>query len=349
MIAEHRILTRPRLALLLIIAAGMAAFSCTLIGQGQLHVSNDESGIGANNTILRAYAHNPGDTWPAEGEIGVLVQGDDFGTPPSYGLNGTLLLVNTAAQCPMSEGAPETFTMAEVAVVGDVPVIDGSVNQAFRLADTVSARAPRWALIEPVEMADFPGEHRIHRCGTVTWVEAGAAVIDPCVLRSSLEGNALAPGVSFALGLAKWQICNGGAAAGSNEKFLFFTIDGGASWDADQPHNAGESTARGRRRRAAQRQRRDGAVLPGSGQGVAGTQQPRPQPAAVHRRRPQLAGGRRTGPGVGRARHLDLFLVGDRRHLHDAGRDVHDGRWRCDVGDAAVGATGQPGSCAIGV
>jgi photosystem II stability/assembly factor-like uncharacterized protein len=30
--------------------------------------------------------------------------------------------------------------------------------------------------------------------------------------------------------LAKWQICNGGAAAGSNEKFLFFTTDGGAAW-----------------------------------------------------------------------------------------------------------------------
>lgn len=231
MIAHHRVLTRPRLALALALASAMAAFSCTLIGQGQLHVANDESGIGANNTILRAYAHNPGDTWPAEGEIGVLVQGDDFGTPPDYGMNGTLVLVNTTADCPMSEGAPETFTMAEVAVVGNVPVVNGRVNQAFRLADTPAARAPRWALIETDEMADFPGEHRIHRCGTVSWVASGAAVVDPCVLRSSLEGNALTPGVSFALGLAKWQFCNGGAAAGSNEKFLFFSSDGGASWE----------------------------------------------------------------------------------------------------------------------
>lgn len=231
MIATTPTSMRSRVALLLTVAAGMAAFLCTLIGQGQLHISNDESGIGANNTILRAYAHNTGDFWPGPGEIGVLVQGDDFGTPPSYGLNGTLLLVSTNAECPMSEGAPETFAMSDVTSIGSVPVVNGTVNQAFRVTDNASARAPRWALIEPDELAGFPGEHKIHRCGTVTWVATGSAVVDPCVLRSSLEGNPLTPGLSFALGLAKWQFCYGGAAAGSNEKFLFFTTDGGATWE----------------------------------------------------------------------------------------------------------------------
>jgi hypothetical protein len=213
--------------------AGIAllAGACTLIGQGTLHVQNDLSGLGADNTVLRVYAHNPGDSWPAAGELGVLVQGDDFGAPPTFGLNGALLLVSTLAECPMSEGAPETFSFAEVTIIGNVPVIDGKVNQAFRIADTPASRAPRWALIDPNDLDGFPNEHLIHRCGTVTFVAAGAAVVDACSLRTSLEGQPLTTGTSFALNvLRKWQFCNGGAAAGSNEKFLFLTEDGGASW-----------------------------------------------------------------------------------------------------------------------
>ncbi|HZP58436.1 MAG TPA: hypothetical protein VFC53_12930 [Dehalococcoidia bacterium] len=63
------------------------------------------------------------------------------------------------------------------------------------------------------------------------------AAVDPCTLRTSLEGNALIPGPSFALaagsapgGQRKWQLCVGGAAAGSSEKYLFRTTDGGATW-----------------------------------------------------------------------------------------------------------------------
>lgn len=56
-------------------------------------------------------------------------------------------------------------------------------------------------------------------------------VIEPCTTRLSLEGQALEPGVSFALTpQAKWQLCLGGAAAGSGEKYLFRTTDGGSSW-----------------------------------------------------------------------------------------------------------------------
>ena len=54
--------------------------------------------------------------------------------------------------------------------------------------------------------------------------------IDPCTLRDSLEGGALMPGPSFELNDAEsWQICIGGAAAGSSEKYLFMTDDGGAT------------------------------------------------------------------------------------------------------------------------
>lgn len=222
---------QARLPLWLLAIAGIAATSCTLIGQGALHVSNDLSGIGADNTVLRVYAHNTGDTWPAAGELGVLVQGDDFGMPPSYGMKGYLVLVSTNAPCPQSEGAPETFTLAAVTPIGVVPVIDGSVNQAFRIADTAANRRPTWALMETDEMVGYPGEYRLHRCGTVSYVPEGGAVVDPCTLRTSLEGQALTAGASFSLNTLKiWQFCYGGAAAGSNEKFLFLSEDGGASW-----------------------------------------------------------------------------------------------------------------------
>jgi hypothetical protein len=58
-----------------------------------------------------------------------------------------------------------------------------------------------------------------------------SAVVDPCTLITSLEGQPLEPGASFALNVSvKWQLCLGGAAAGSSEKYLFHTTDGGAAW-----------------------------------------------------------------------------------------------------------------------
>ncbi|MBF6599874.1 MAG: hypothetical protein IVW36_05130 [Dehalococcoidia bacterium] len=53
----------------------------------------------------------------------------------------------------------------------------------------------------------------------------------PCASRTSLEGAPLVPGVSFSLNPStRWQICNGGAAAGSSEKYLFRSTDGGDTW-----------------------------------------------------------------------------------------------------------------------
>jgi len=54
---------------------------------------------------------------------------------------------------------------------------------------------------------------------------------DPCTLRDSLDGGALVPGPAFVLDEAiAWQLCIGGAAAGSSEKYLFSTQDGGGNW-----------------------------------------------------------------------------------------------------------------------
>jgi hypothetical protein len=58
-----------------------------------------------------------------------------------------------------------------------------------------------------------------------------ASAVYPCTLRTSLEGRPLSPGPSFALDAnTEWQLCLGGAAAGSSEKYLFHTTNGGAEW-----------------------------------------------------------------------------------------------------------------------
>jgi hypothetical protein len=55
--------------------------------------------------------------------------------------------------------------------------------------------------------------------------------VDPCASRQSLEGNDLVEGPSFVLdGATFWQLCLGGAAAGSGEKLLFRSTDGGNEW-----------------------------------------------------------------------------------------------------------------------
>jgi hypothetical protein len=53
---------------------------------------------------------------------------------------------------------------------------------------------------------------------------------DPCTLRTSLEGQPLGTGPSAAFADLRWQLCIGGAAAGSSEKFLFQSDDAGVSW-----------------------------------------------------------------------------------------------------------------------
>lgn len=231
MLNRIRHLAGRRSAVLLAAAVtAAAAISCTLVGQGNLHVSNDLSGIGRDNTTFHAYVAEPGDVWPPAGYVNILVTGDDFGTPPSYGMNGYVYLVRTDLDCPQSEGAPEAFTLNDVTITGLVTVTNGSVNQFLTMQDTPANRQSHWALIDIGEIAGYPGQHFIRRCGAVTW-STGGGLTAACTLRTSLDGHALVDGKSFALDASnKWQFCYGGAAAGSNEKFLFRSSNGGASW-----------------------------------------------------------------------------------------------------------------------
>jgi hypothetical protein len=160
-----RLIFIPLAALALLVAG------CTLVGEGDLHIANDESGLGADNTIFRAFVSDSGDDFPPDGFLNVFVRGDDFGRPPDYGMNGYLYLVRTDEQCPMSEGAPEAFTLDEVEIMGIATVTDGTVNQFFLIEDTPGVRDPTWALIELFEVGlpEFPGEHAIERCGEIDW------------------------------------------------------------------------------------------------------------------------------------------------------------------------------------
>lgn len=164
---------RPRKRTLLL--GGLAlvaalAIGCRQVGVGDLHVANDQSGIGQDNTVLRAYESDPGEPWPPVDSVNLWVKGDDFGHPPAFGMDGYLYLVRTSLACPMSEGAPEAFALADVTIVGIVTVRDGGVDQFLTMADSPAARSPRWALIEVPEFPGTGGAHLVHRCGTVTWV-----------------------------------------------------------------------------------------------------------------------------------------------------------------------------------
>jgi hypothetical protein len=66
---------------------------------------------------------------------------------------------------------------------------------------------------------------------SATATPSPVVTIDPCTLRDSLEGQPLTPGPSFELNETDtWQLCIGGAAAGSSEKYLYMTDDGAANW-----------------------------------------------------------------------------------------------------------------------
>ena len=161
---------RKRLAAIATMMIGaVALLACHQVGSGQLNVANDLSGIPKNNTALHAVVRDSGDAWPASGEVGILVQGDDIGQNPGYNMNGFVYLVRTSKACPMSEGAPETFALSDVTIAGVITVNDGSVNQVVTMADSAQNRASTWALIALGDLQGHPGEHFIYRCGTVTW------------------------------------------------------------------------------------------------------------------------------------------------------------------------------------
>ena len=163
-----RLLKRMSMGVALV-AVGALVMSCTIVGTGHLTVQNDLSGIGADNTEFRAFRADAGEPWPPAGFVNIGVTGDDFGRAPTFGMDGFLYLVRTNDACPMSEGAPEVFTLAQVTIVGIVTVTDGTVNQFITMEDTAASRQSRFALIEIVEFPNAGGGHLILRCGTVTW------------------------------------------------------------------------------------------------------------------------------------------------------------------------------------
>lgn len=165
-------LTRTRRVPLLIIACvavALFAAGCRHVGHGQVRVANDLSGIGVDNSMIDAFVADTGDDWPPPGYVNLFVKGDDFGTPPSYGMNGYLYLVRTNTACPHSEGMPEVFALADVTIVGVITITAGSANQFVTMQDTPANRQAVWALIEIGETPITPGGHMIRRCGTVTW------------------------------------------------------------------------------------------------------------------------------------------------------------------------------------
>jgi hypothetical protein len=156
-------------ALPALVLLALAAVACRQVGYGDLRVANDLSGIGRDNTWIRAFVADPGDVWPPAGYVNLWVKGDDFGRPPAYGLDGYLYLVRSDAACPQSEGAPEVFRLSDVTIVGIVTVKLGSVDQFLLMQDAPANRQATWALIETGEFPDTGGGHLILRCGGVTW------------------------------------------------------------------------------------------------------------------------------------------------------------------------------------
>ena len=160
----------PRAALIVLALAGLtAAMACKVVGQGDLHVANDLSGIGRDNTVFRAFVADAGEPWPPAGQVNLFVHGDDIGKPPSFGFNGYLYLVRTSSACPQSEGAPEVFRLSDVTITGMITVTNGTANQFVTMPDTPANRAATWALIALDETPNTNGGHLISRCGTVNW------------------------------------------------------------------------------------------------------------------------------------------------------------------------------------
>ena len=157
----------------------------------------------------------------------IFVRGDDFGKPPSYGMNGYLYLAHTDLACPQSEGAPEAFMLSDVKLAGIITVTSGSVNQLVTVQDTAANRQSHWALIEINELAGYPGKHLIHRCGEITWTGSPSSTAEPCTTRTSLAGQALSVGKFFALdaetGKELWRKNLGGIIRANPVSYL---VDG---------------------------------------------------------------------------------------------------------------------------
>jgi hypothetical protein len=128
------------------------------------------------------------------------------------------------------------FTITAVAAMGLAVACNGDDDDATATATTAPATAEASATAAPSATSAPAPTETPPPAPTDTPPPAptdtpAPAVVDPCTLRDSLEGQPLTAGPSFDLdGSAQWQMCLGGAAAGSSEKYLFGTADGGVSW-----------------------------------------------------------------------------------------------------------------------
>jgi hypothetical protein len=151
--------------------------ACRLVGSGQLHVVNDESGLGANDTVVLAFAPEAGDAWPPAGQAALLVTGTDFGVPPAFGMDGELYLVNSAfAMCPTGGVGPHVFNFAGQAVniLGTLTITDGVAHQWFTIPFTDPQPMRHylsWALVDVDPVPGSSGDHMIRRCGAMNWVD----------------------------------------------------------------------------------------------------------------------------------------------------------------------------------
>jgi hypothetical protein len=114
---------------------------------------------------------------------------------------------------------PARFCLVVLAVVAILAVGCKKDSTTASTATTVATTAPTTAATATATGAPAATD------------TPAPAVVDPCTLRDSLEGQPLGAGVAFDLGGGvMWQLCGGGAAAGSSEKYLFKTTDGGVNW-----------------------------------------------------------------------------------------------------------------------
>lgn len=163
--------------LVVLVLAALVFSGCRLVGNGQLLVVNDQSGLGANDTVIFAFARETGDSWPSVGEAAIFVTGTDFGQPPAFGMDGELFLVNSAfALCPTAGVGPHVFNFAEQAVniLGTVEVTDGVVRQWLTIPFTDPQPMRHylsWALVDTDPLPGSNGDHMIRRCGTMSWVD----------------------------------------------------------------------------------------------------------------------------------------------------------------------------------
>lgn len=110
---------------------------------------------------------------------------------------------------------------------------------------SASPTAARTGTAHPASPASTPGTPApgVTPGSPLSFGGTPALFNEACKLRTSMEGRALTPGASFRLNAQDiWQLCLGGVAAGSGEKYLYRSADGGSSWTLISQTTLGDAT-----------------------------------------------------------------------------------------------------------